>query len=195
MLDTPIKALFAGALATLAVLLAWVLGAGVDRIGFLSFVLRWLHVLAAMIWVGHIWFMNFTHLIALQEADDAGRATLHKLVAPRVAAAFRHSSHLTVLSGLLLLVTTGYLLDRWMFTTAVFMPPLKNIMLWGGTLVGVVMWALVHFVIWPAVRTVLAGGDAAMVAAARARAKTYARINLILALPVTFVMVAAAHLY
>lgn len=195
MLESPLKALWLGAALTALVLLAWVLGAGVDRLGFFSFLLRWLHVFAGMIWVGLIWFMNFVQLVALQEADEAGKAVLLKSIAPRTAAAFRHASHVTILSGLLLLATTGYLLDRWIFATPVFIPPLRNLMLWGGTAGGLVMWALVHFAVWPSLQVVLSDADAGAKAAARARIKTFARINLVLSLPVTFVMVAAGHLY
>jgi len=195
MLDTPTKALGLGALLTLVVLLAWVLGAGVDGLGFLSFMLRWLHVFAGMIWVGLIWFVNFIQIVALAEADETGRSAILKRVAPRVATAFRHASHVTILTGILLLITTGYLLDRWIFTSAVFIPPLRNVMLWGGTAGGLIMWAFVHFAVWPAFQVVLSDAAPAAKAAARARVQTYARLNLALSLPVTFVMVAAAHLY
>lgn len=195
MLATPLKALTLGALITLLVLVAWVFVAGVDRIGFVSFLLRWLHAFAGMIWVGLIWYMNFIQIVALAEADDAGKAAILKRIAPRVAVAFRHASHVTILSGVLLLVTTGYLLDRWIFSSAVFIPPLRNIMLWGGTIGGLAMWAFVHFVIWPALQVVLSDAAADAKAVARGRIATYARLNLVLSLPVTFVMVAAAHLY
>jgi uncharacterized membrane protein len=103
----------------------------------------------------------------------------------------------TVASGILLLVTTGYLLDRWIFMSEVFIPPLRNVLLWGGTLGGLVMWAFAHFVVWPNLKIVLGrvAADDAQKAAARAKVETYARLNLVLALPVTFVMVAAPHLY
>jgi uncharacterized membrane protein len=58
------------------------------------------------------------------------------------------------------------------------------------------MWALVHFAIWPNVKIAL--GETAADDSARNQArllvKRYARLNLVLALPVTFAMIAAAHL-
>jgi uncharacterized membrane protein len=81
-----------------------------------------------------------------------------------------------------------------MFTSPVFIPPLRNVMLWGGTIGGLLMWAFVHFLIWPALRIVLSDAAPEAKAAARARVHTFARVNLALSLPVTFVMVAAAHL-
>lgn len=195
MLDSPLKALGLGALITLLILLLWVFGAGVDRLGLLSFMLRWLHVFAGMLWIGLVWFVNFIQIVAIAEADDAGKAAILKAIVPRTATAFRHASHVTLLTGILLLVTTGYLLDRWIFTSAVYIPPLRNLMLWGGTIGGLVMWAFVHFVIWPGLQVVLSDASPEAKAAARSRVLTFARANLVLSLPVTFVMVAAAHLY
>ncbi|MEQ1616384.1 MAG: hypothetical protein ABL904_26835 [Hyphomicrobiaceae bacterium] len=196
-LISPVKSLIAGLVISAIVLALWLGIAGADRVGLASFVLRWLHVLTSIVWVGLIWFVNFIQLAAVREANDAERAAIHKLIVPRVAVTFRHASHAVMLSGILLLVTSGYLLDRLMFTSAVYIPPLRNWLLWGGTIAGTAMWAFVHFKIWPAIRLVLAepAADAAAIAAARDTVRTYARLNLILAIPVTFVMVAAAHLY
>ncbi|HSF02039.1 MAG TPA: hypothetical protein VLA62_03445 [Solirubrobacterales bacterium] len=197
-LDSAQGSLVAGLVLVAIVLVLWMGLAGLDALGFVSFLLRWLHVLGAMVWVGLIFFVNFIQFAALERADEAGRSTLARLVVPKVAASFRHASHLTVLSGLLLLVTSGYLLDRIVFTSAVYIPPLRNILLWGGVAAGLAMWAFVHFLIWPNLRIVLGEttpADPAAVGRAREQVRTYARLNLVLALPVTFVMVAATHLY
>jgi uncharacterized membrane protein len=196
-LASPGRSLAAGAAVTLVILALWLLTAGADRIGLLSFLLRWLHVFAGIVWVGMVWFVNFIQLVALQEADDAGRAALLKSVAPRVAHSFRHASHMSLLTGVLLLLAGGYLLDRWLFTAEVYIPPARAMALWGGVLGGLLMWAFAHFIIWPNLKVVLGHtpGDAAATARAREQIKTYARWNLILSVPVTFTMVAAAHLF
>lgn len=195
--STARTALFWGLMICAAILGIWLTGSVVDPLGFISFLTRFVHILAGIVWVGMIWFVNFIQLAAVRDADEAGRATLMKLVVPQVAATFRIASHLTLASGAVLLVATGYLLDRWVFLSAVYIPPHKMILLWLGVGAAVVMWVLVHMVIWPALR-ILTGevtADDATRAAARNRVRTYARINLLLAIPVTFVMVAAAHLY
>ena len=196
-LKNPVKSLVVGLVISLVILIAWVALAGVDRIGLISFLLRWMHVFAAIIWVGMIWFVNFIQLAALRDADDAGKAAIHKHIVPKVAMTFRHTSHAVLLTGVLLLITSGYLLDRLVFTSAVYVPPLRNALLWGGTLAGIAMWAFVHFKIWPNIKIVLGetAGDTDAKARARDTVRIYARLNLILAVPVTFVMIAAAHLY
>lgn len=194
---TPGRSLAAGAVLTLAILLVWLALADADALGFLSFVLRWLHVLGGIVWVGMIWFVNFVQLAALQQADEPGRRTLMTAVVPRVAHAFRHASHLTLLTGVLLLVTTGYLLDWLVFSTPVYVAPARAFLLWSGAVGGLAMWAFVHFSIWPNLRIVLGEVPAGKEAKEKARqqVRTFARLNLVLSVPVTFAMVAAAHLY
>ena len=83
-LSSPRNALIAGSLiAVVAVAIAVVWG-GADTLGFVSFVLRAVHVLAVIVWVGMIWFVNFVQHPAVVGADDAGRGTLMRLVVPNV---------------------------------------------------------------------------------------------------------------
>lgn len=196
LLSSPGRALGLGLALTLIGLVLWIAFEGVDGLGLASVLARYLHVLAAMIWVGLIWFVNLVQLRALGEADDNGRRVLLAAIVPRVAAAFRHASHVTVLTGLLLLVTTGYLFGGTVFSASVFVPPVREIGLWLGVAGGLAMWGIVHLLIWRNLKIVLAiePGDAEAKAMARAAVATWARINLVLALPVTFAMVAAAHL-
>jgi uncharacterized membrane protein len=196
-IESPGKSLLAGLAIAGLVLALWIALAGVDPLGLLSFLLRFLHVAGAMLWVGLIFFVNMIQLKALAEADEPARAALQKWIVPPVAKSFRHASHLTLVSGIALLLTTGYLLDRWIFSSPVYIPPLRNLLLWGGTLAGAAMWVFVNLRIWPNLRIVLGQvpADPAAIAVARETVRFYARLNLVLALPVTFVMVAAAHLY
>lgn len=196
LLDNPVRALLAGLVVAGLALAAWLLTGPVDPRGLISVLLRFVHVVSAMAWIGLVFFVNFVQLKALEEADEASRSAISKWIVPRVAAGFRHASHLTVLSGALLLVSTGYLLGDWVFSSIVYMPPLRTVMLAAGALGGLVMWALVNFVIWPSLKIALGqtAGDADAKAQARQTIKLYARLNLVLALPVTFAMLSTAHL-
>lgn len=194
LLEKPGSALLVSVAITVLILALWVVTAGVDPMGFTSYLLRFVHIYAAMLWIGLIYFVNFVQLAAVAEAAPENRSAIVKAIVPRVGSAVRHTSHLTVLSGLVLLISSGYLLDRMIFTTEVYIPPLRNLLLWGGVLGALAMWAFVQFFIAPSLKVVV-GTSTGDEVAARARIKTFARLNLVLGLPVTAVMVAAAHLY
>jgi uncharacterized membrane protein len=191
------NALIAGIAVAVLALVAAIAVDGADRLGLVSFLLRAIHVVAAMVWVGMIWFVNFVQHAAVTNADDAGRGTLMRLVVPNVAWIFRHASHLVLLSGALLTLPTGYLLGSWVFGAPVYASLVKSLLMWGAAAGAVAMWAFVHMIIWPNLQVVLGQrpGNADAKAAARAKVALYARANLLLAVPVTVLMVAAAHLF
>ena len=193
-LTTPGKAFGIGAMIA-ALLIVALAVSGIDRIGLVSVLLRWLHIGGGIVWLGMVWFVNWIQLVAVAEADQAARGAIMKHIVPRVALTFRQASHVTVLTGALLLFTSGYLGGSLVYSSAVFIPTSRNILLWAGTLGAMAMYMFVHMMIWPGLRLVLGieTGDADAVAAARAKVATYARWNLVLSVPVTLAMVAAAH--
>src|SRR5690606_15940085 len=136
-----------------------------------------IHLVAAIIWVGMIWFVNFIQHPAVVGADDAGRITLFRLVVPKVATTFRHTSHLVLLSGALLLLPTGYLFASWVYGAPIHLPLAKVLLLWGAAAGAVAMWVLVHMLIWPNLLIVLGEkpAEADIKAAARAKVTLYAR--------------------
>ena len=193
----PRASLGAGLAIAAAILLAWLVLAGADMFGVFSFLVRLLHVLAVMVWIGLVVFVNFVQLAALQAADEQGREVLHKAIVANVAWWLRHASTLTVASGAILLVTTGYLLPQLVYGAGVYVPPSRAWLIGAGVLGALAMWMFVHMYIWPNMQVVLGlrPGDDAAKARARARVVLFARLNLVLSLPVVFAMVAAAHLY
>lgn len=196
-INSPLAALTAGLGIAAGVLLGWIAFAGVDIFAFLVFLVRLLHVLAAMIWIGMVVFVNFVQLLVLRDADEPTRGFLHKAMVPRVAWWFRHASTVAVLSGALLLLLAGYLLPSLVYGTSVYVPAERAVLLWVGVIGALAMWMFVHMFIWPNMQVVLGmrPGDAEAKAQARARVVMFARLNLVLSVPVTLAMVAAAHLY
>jgi uncharacterized membrane protein len=195
--DNPRTCLSVGLAAAALLLIVSLLASDTDRLGLVAFLLRFTHVLAAMIWIGLVVFVNFVQLVALRDADAATRDALHGAIVPRVAWWFRHASTLTVLSGVVLLVLGGYLLPALIYGTSVFISAAKAIALWIAVLGALAMWMFVHMYIWPNMQVVLGlrAGDAEAKGNARARVILFARLNLILAMPVALGMIAAAHLY
>ena len=196
-IDSPRATLAVGAAIAAAVLVVWLIAAGADGLALTAYLMRLVHVLAAMVWIGLIVFVNFVQLVALGSADEAQRAFLHKAIVPKVAWWFRHASTVAVLTGILLLLLSGYLLPALIYGTGVFMPAARVLLLWGGVILALAMWMFVHMYIWPNMQVVLGmrAGDDLAKAAARGRVILFARLNLLLSLPVVLAMVAAAHLY
>ena len=186
MLDTANRALLTGIAALATILLIAVLSGRMAFPDTLLLLSRAAHVFTAMVWVGLIWFVNVVQLAVLAEADDPAKKTVLTWVVPRVAKQFKLMANLTFVTGLLLLAELGYLTQR---------PVGSLIWLWLGVLGGTAMLGFVHAKIAPALRVVLDSTvtDAATKAAARNTVRIFARCNLLLALPVTFAMLAGAH--
>lgn len=196
LLAEPVRAFWLGCGLAALGLVYWMINNGGDHLGLASFISRFVHIAAAMVWVGMIWFVNFIQIVAFREAGETEKGVLLARIVPRVTAALSIASHLVVASGGALLLTTGYLFDRWVFPSSVYIPAARSVTLWLGALAGIAMWALAHGVIRPGLAIVLDPGESpASVASARSRIQTAARVNLVLAIPVTYAMVAAAHLY
>jgi uncharacterized membrane protein len=184
------SAVLAGVL-TFAVMLAGRL----DPVSASALIARVVHVFSAMVWVGLVLFVNLVQLELMASVGDSERAFLGKAVAPRVAILYRHASTWTVVAGLVLLLTSGYVLPSLVYGASVDLGAPRSMAMTLGTLGGIVMWVLVHMLIWPSLQVAvgLRPGDDAAKMAARAKVKRYARVNLLLALPVTLLMIAAAH--
>lgn len=171
-----------GVTLLLVVLLGWMQPGDVVML-----LARTAHVLSAMIWVGLIWFVNVVQLAVLKQADDAGRAAVMTWIVPRVAGEFRTAANITVISGAILMLAMGYLTQRPLEGAALW--------LWAGALGGTAMLGFVHAKIGPALAILLDPviKNAEAKAQARDTVRRYARINLLLSLPVTFAMLAASH--
>ncbi len=196
-LATPWKALGAGLVLALALgVLHAILGGGVS-LDAASFILRWIHVIAAIIWIGLVWFVNFVQLPALGKLDDPGRAVIMQSIAPSVAWWFRHAATLTVVAGLALTALQGTLFDVLTLGAGDSFAVPRHTLLGIGIWLAIVMYVFVWFLIWPNLQIVLGQkpGDADAKNTARAKVFKYARMNLMLSMPVTFAMVAAQNLF
>lgn len=191
---SPRKTLVAGAALTLLLLLVF---AGFSGTGGTVFIiaLRWLHVTAASVWVGLIWFVNFIQLPALAAADDNGRAVLMRQIVPAVAWWLRHLAAATVAAGLLLAFSQGILADALLLGSLTGFAVKRTILLGIGMWLGVLMWGIVWFILGPEIKKLTAGASISpeQTQRARQRVRNFARINLLLSLPVIFAMTAARY--
>jgi uncharacterized membrane protein len=160
---------------------------------FALFVLRWLHTLAGIVWIGILYYINFIQGPFMAEADPATKSQATQKLVPRVLLWFRHGALWTAIFGLLYLTGQAHLVglsanEYWVK------------ILTGATL-GLVMAGNVWFVIWPAQKVVIAsarqvagGGSAIPEAAARAaRGLVASRTNVLFSIPMLFFMASASH--
>lgn len=161
--------------------------------GFL-FLLRWIHFLAGITWIGLLYYLNFAQVPFFAETEAPVRSGAQQKLLPRVMWWFRWGAMITFLSGWL------YLLHYWIGRRGLTDPGTWVILL--GGILGSVMWFNVWFVIWPTQKLVIqnaldtAAGKPAnpAVAPKAARAGLASRTNVVFSMPMLFMMGAASHL-
>ena len=105
------------------------------------FLLRWIHFLAGITWIGLLYYLNFAQVPFFAETEPGVRSGAQQKLLPRVMWWFRWGAKITFLSGWI------YLLHYWLGLRGINDPGTWKILL--GGLLGSIMWANVWFVIWP----------------------------------------------
>ncbi len=162
--------------------------------------IRWLHVFAGIIWIGHLYFFNFVNVPLQGALDDAGKKIVNPKLMPRALWWFRWGAMITFLAGLVLFTII------YMYTPGAGFGPsslfqdadgqITGRAIWVliGTLLGTIMWFNVWFVIWPAQKNMLSGKvPADQAAGVRRRAYLASRTNTYLSGPMLFGMLAPSH--
>src|SRR6185295_15167207 len=164
-----------------------------------EFFFRWLHVIAGITWIGHLYFFNFVNGPLQAMLDDSTKKVVNPQLMPRALFWFRWGAMVTFLAGLVLFTL------NYMYTPEIgFGPSLlfsgaegltsRGILILLGMLFGTIMWFNVWFIIWPTNKKILTGQvPAEALPAARAKAKLFSRINTFLSGPMLFFMLAAPH--
>ena len=156
----------------------------------LAFLLRWVHLLAGVTWIGLLYYFNFVQGEYFKEADGGAKSDAIQKLVPRALWWFRWGAMFTFLSGILLLY---------------FLPHLKHfsgIGIMVGATMGTIMFLNVWLIIWPNQKIVIAsakqvaGGGEALPGAAGALGKAglASRTNTLFSIPMLFFMAASTHL-
>jgi len=161
----------------------------------IEFVLRWIHFLSGITWIGILYYFNFiqTPFFGTELGGGAKSAMTRELV-PKALWWFRWGAMFTFGSGVLMLLMklgVGVSLDSAYMTRILT-----------GALMGTLMWANVWFVIWPAqqivianAETVASGGEANPAAVgAGGKAGMASRTNTLFSIPMLLFMAAGSHL-
>lgn len=158
----------------------------------LNYVFKWLHIFFGIMWIGHLYYFNFTQGTAIAQVEPANvRPNVLSKFLPVALWWFRWGAMWTFVTGVIMLYTSPYGLGGdW------------GVKILTGSVFGILMWANVWFVIWPAQKIVIqsnqqvaTGGQALPNAAAQgARALLASRTNTLFSIPMLFYMGAASHL-
>ena len=185
--------------AVLAVLLFVGLYLGSDGFGFdryfFSWLFRYLHVLAGIMWIGLLWYLNFVQIPNMPKISDEQKPAITKVIAPAVLFWFRWAAFATILTGLLVAYLNGYLHQS--MTLGIGSGYGKNTTIGIGMWLGIIMAYNVWFIIWPNQKKALGLVEALPEekAISAKKAMLTSRINTLLSLPMLLTMVAAQNLY
>lgn len=162
----------------------------------ISFIFKWLHFFFGLMWIGHLYYFNFTQGSAMAQADAATKSGVTTKLLPIALWWFRWGAMWTMLTGLILLGIKGHVSGMEVYSSG-----------WGvsiliGVVMGLTMWANVWFIIWPNQQIVMAsanqvasGGSALPEAATAApKALLASRTNTLFSIPMLYFMGSASHL-
>lgn len=162
------------------------------------FAFRWIHFIAGITWIGHLYFFNFVNVPFVKTLDGPTKKIVMPQLAPRALFWFRWGAMLTFLSGwayvfwkIFIATDAGFNGTGGLFTST-----------WGrwislGGLLGTIMWYNVWFIIWPIqqklIRWTQAGQAPPEMAGLARKAYLASRTNTYLSFPMLFCMGAASH--
>lgn len=151
-----------------------------------QFLLRWIHLLAGVTWIGLLYYFNFVQGEYFKVADGAAKSDAIRKLVPNALWWFRWGAMFTFLSGAAL----------------IYMKHLTGMGIMIGAALGTLMFLNVWLIIWPKQKIVIAsatqvaeGGEALPEAgAALAKAGLASRTNTLFSIPMLFFMASSVHL-
>lgn len=162
--------------------------------GFWQAVLRWVHVVAGILWIGLLYYFNFVQIRVMPNIPGELKPAVSKHIAPEALFWFRWSALVTVLAGLTVAFLRGhaYAMEVLSFGLAGgYMPGDQQFTLMGiGVWLAVIMFLNVWGIIWPNQKRALGivpAADDVKAKAARV-AMLGSRTNMLLSLPMLTAM-------
>ncbi|MDE2411884.1 MAG: urate hydroxylase PuuD [Sphingomonadales bacterium] len=150
------------------------------------FALRALHVLCGIMWIGHLYYFNFTQIPTMPKVPAELKAGVTRYIAPEALFWFRWGAAATVVTGLGVAQQSGYLAEALALES-----PFRTIGI--GMWLALIMAFNVWVIIWPAQKQALGLVPAADAAKARAatRAMIFSRTNTLLSIAMLYCMISA----
>ena len=158
--------------------------------------LRWVHYLAGITWIGLLYYFNFVQGEWFKETEASAKSAAVQKLVPRALWWFRWGAMFTFLAGALTLMTKGHQAGWEIYATS------WGIFILTGSLLGTLMFLNVWLIIWPKQQVIIAstnqvaeGGEALPdVAACTAKAGLASRTNTLFSIPMLLFMASASHL-
>jgi uncharacterized membrane protein len=163
--------------------------------------LRWGHVLVGIMWIGHLYYFNFTQIPNMPKIPDEQKPAVTKVIAPAALYWFRWGAMLTLITGILLAWNQGYLLQAYTLGALDGFAVPKHILIGIGMWLATIMWFNVWFIIWPNQQKALNIDnkyptlEAPAKAAAGKTAMLFSRTNTFLSVPMLVAMTGASTLF
>ena len=174
---------------------------GYDTNLFWRFLLRWLHVISGVMWIGLLWYFNFVSTPTMPKIPAELKPALGKFITPAALFWFRWSAMATLVFGVTLAILNDYFVQVITIDASEGFSNPAYVNMGIGVWLAIIMWFNVWFVIWPNQQKALnidnRYPDLAQPEkdAAAKTAGMFSRINTMLSIPMLFAMVATSHLY
>ena len=167
----------------------------VEDHAMLAVLFRYLHVLSGVMWIGLLWYFNFVQIPTMPKIPDDLKPAVGKFIAPEALFWFRWAALATVVTGLVLALLNGYLVEA--LAVGATDGAVKHSAIGVGMWLGLIMAFNVWFIIWPNQQIALGivEAEASAKPAAARKAMLTSRINTLLSIPMLYAMVSAQNLY
>ncbi len=143
----------------------------------IDLLMRWLHVLFGLTWIGLLYYFNFIQTEYVKEASDEGKADVMAKLAPKALWWFRWGAMFTFITGFILLGLVGARLNSYLTI---------------GALAGTFMFLNVWLIIWPNQKVMLGLKDGDKTVAGP-KAALASRTNTLLSAPMLLGMLGSFH--
>ena len=153
------------------------------------FFFRWIHVISGIMWIGHLWYFNFTQTPTMPKIPQELRPAVVRYILPEALFWFRWGAMATIVTGLIVAWIGGFLVSA--IILGIGQHNLHDTMIGFGMWLGTIMWFNVWFIIMPNQNKVMGVTQATPdeVNAARRMAGLTSRVNTLLSIPMLYCMI------
>ena len=159
-----------------------------------NMIFRWAHILSGIMWIGHLYYFNFTQTPMMPRIPAEQRPAVSGFIAPTALFWFRWGAAATIVFGLIVAAMSGFLGQA--IALGIGSHDKRFTAIGFGMWIGTIMFLNVWLIIWPHQKKIL--GIVTATPEERTRSARIAglasRINTMLSIPMLYGMV-ANHFY